>query len=60
VCCRWVTEIFSAVKAEIRKKIGKKDGDWVHVVLYADNRPTEIPEDFFLCLQEDPIAYRYF
>jgi hypothetical protein len=52
--------LFLPVKAEIRKKIGKKDGDWVHVVLYADNAPTEIPEDFLLCLQEDPIAYKVF
>lgn len=28
-------KLFLPVKAEIRKKIGKKEGDWVTIVLYA-------------------------
>ncbi|MBI2279434.1 MAG: DUF1905 domain-containing protein [Bacteroidetes bacterium] len=53
-------KLFLPVKADIRKKIGKKEGDWVHVVLYADNAPIEIPEEFLDCLKEDPIAYKTF
>jgi hypothetical protein len=53
-------KLFLPVKAEIRKKIGKKAGDWVHVVLYADDGPMEIPEELLLCLQDDPPAYETF
>jgi Domain of unknown function (DUF1905)/Bacteriocin-protection, YdeI or OmpD-Associated len=52
--------LFLPVKAEIRKKIGKKEGDWINVVLYLDNAPTEIPEEFLECLKEDPTAYKSF
>jgi hypothetical protein len=52
--------LFLPVRAEVRKKIGKKEGDWVHVVLYADNLPTEIPDEFLDCLKEDPIAHKAF
>jgi len=30
------------VKAEIRKHIGKNEGDWVEVVLYHEDSPVEI------------------
>jgi uncharacterized protein YdeI (YjbR/CyaY-like superfamily) len=53
-------QLFLPVKAAIRKKIGKKDGDFVRVVLYADKDPTEIPGELLLCLQDDPIAYERF
>jgi hypothetical protein len=53
-------QLFLPVKAEIRKKIGKQAGDTVKVVLYADNLPTEIPEELLLCLKDDPIAYKNF
>ena len=49
-----------AVKADIRKKIQKQAGDFVHIVLYPDNEPTEIPEEFSLCLQEDAEALQFF
>ena len=52
--------LFLPVKAEIRRKIGKKEGDWVKVVLFADNGPTEIPDEFLLCLIEDPTAHKTF
>ena len=52
--------LFLPVKAAIRKKIGKQEGDWIHVVLYADNSPTEIPEEFLDCLKEEPIAHKEF
>ncbi len=52
--------LFLPVKASIRKKIGKKEGDIVRVVLYADNLPTEIPEELKTCLQDEPNAYQTF
>ena len=48
------------VKAEIRKKIKKQAGDFVHIILYADNEPLEIPEEFLLCLQDDAEALQFF
>ncbi len=52
--------LFLPVKAEIRKKIGKKEGDLVHVILYPDNEPLEIPKEMLLCLEEEPKALKYF
>jgi len=37
--------LWLAVKAEIRKKIKKEAGDYVHVILYPDNEPSEVPEE---------------
>jgi len=53
-------KLFLPVKTEIRKKIGKKEGDFVKVVLYADQDPTEIPEELLQCLIDDPTAYNIF
>ena len=52
--------LFLPVKAEIRKKINKKAGDFVHIILYADNSPSAIPEEFKLCLLDEPNAYETF
>ena len=52
--------LFLPVKAAIRKIIGKEEGDWVKVVLYADDAPTEIPEELLLCLMDDPTAHQTF
>lgn len=52
--------LFLPVKAEIRKKIQKKEGDMVHVILYPDNEPLEIPEEMLLCIQEEPKALTFF
>lgn len=52
--------LFLPVKAEIRKKIGKKEGDWVDVVLYADYDPINIPQEFLDCLIEDTVAHKVF
>ncbi|MGB3081296.1 MAG: YdeI/OmpD-associated family protein [Saprospiraceae bacterium] len=52
--------LFLPVKAEIRKKIGKKEGDLVHVILYPDDEPLEIPEEMLLCLHEEPKALKFF
>jgi len=53
-------KLFLPVKAEIRKKIGKKEGDWVHVILFADHDATSIPDELLLCLKDDPTAHETF
>lgn len=50
-------QLFLPVKAEIRKKIGKNEGDWVHITLYSKELPKINPEDFILCLKDEPTAY---
>lgn len=52
--------LFLPIKADIRKKIGKEAGDFIKVVLYADNEPVEIPEELLLCLKEEPLAHKIF
>lgn len=51
--------LFLPVKAEIRKKIKKQEGDTVQVILYLDNEPLEIPEEILLCLAE-PCSFTFF
>lgn len=53
-------KLFLPVKAEIRKKINKKEGDLVHVVLYPDNEPLETPEEMLVCLEDEPAALKFF
>ncbi|MFC0774917.1 DUF1905 domain-containing protein [Terrimonas alba] len=53
-------KLFLPVKAEIRKKLYKQEGDTVHVVLYPDNEPLEIPEEFAICLEDEPAAGKFF
>lgn len=53
-------QLFLPVKAEIRKKIGKQEGDTVHVILYTDSAPTETPEELMECLREDPAVFKAF
>lgn len=52
--------LFLPVKADIRKKIGKQAGDTVHIILYADTDPLEIPEELLLCLRDEPEAHVIF
>ena len=52
--------LFLPVKAEIRKKIKKDVGDLVHVILYPDNEPLEVPEEMLLCLRDEPKALTFF
>jgi hypothetical protein len=52
--------LFLPVKAEIRKKIKKQEGDKVHIILYKDDLPTETPEELKLCLQDEPKLYETF
>lgn len=53
-------KLFLPVKAEIRKKINKKEGDYVHVLLYPDNEPLEVPEEMLWCLEDEPAALKFF
>lgn len=52
--------LFLPVKAEIRKKIGKNEGDFVHVVLFLDQLPKVDFDDFYVCLKEDSTAFKNF
>lgn len=52
--------LFLPVKAAWRKLLRKKAGDEVEIVLYADERPTEVPADFLLCLADEPTALQHF
>ena len=52
--------LFLPIKAALRKVIRKEKGDYVHVILYADNLPTELPEELKLCLEDEPAAYKAF
>ena len=52
--------LFLPVKADIRKKIKKQEGDKVHVILYPDNDPLIIPDEMLLCLEDEPAAQRFF
>ncbi len=53
-------QLFLPIKADIRKKIKKGAGDTVHIVLYRDDEPREVPEEFLLCLREDTEALQFF
>jgi len=48
------------IKTEIRKKIKKEVGDWVHIILYANDEPLVTLEDFLLCLHDEPEALRFY
>ena len=52
--------LFLPVRAEIRKKINKSVGDTVHVILYPDDGPLEVPEEMLLCLKDEPLALKFF
>lgn len=51
---------FLAVKAEIRKVIKKEEGDTVKVTLWLDEPKMVIPEDFMVCLREEPKLLAHF
>jgi Domain of unknown function (DUF1905)/Bacteriocin-protection, YdeI or OmpD-Associated len=52
--------MFMPIKSEIRKKIKKEEGDWVHIILYHDDSPLIIPDEFLVCLLESPKAHSVF
>lgn len=53
-------KLFLPVRAEIRKKINKKEGDYVQVILYIDDASTVFPEEIIDCLKDEPKAYQQF
>lgn len=53
-------QLFLPVKAEIRKAIRKKEGDWVRVRLYPDDTPLETPAEFQLCLEDSLPALDFY
>ena len=53
--------LFLPVKAAIRKKIKKEAGDYVAIVIYADESPLEIPDEIIECFKhESPKTYDVF
>lgn len=52
--------MFMPVKAEIRKKIKKEEGDQVHIILYLDDEPTEVPQELIDCMREVSNAFEMF
>jgi len=48
------------VKVEIRKKLKKEAGDYVHVRIYLDESVPIIPEELQACLQDEPLAVQKF
>jgi Domain of unknown function (DUF1905)/Bacteriocin-protection, YdeI or OmpD-Associated len=48
------------LKADIRRKLGKRSGDQVKVSLAEDKKPYEINPDLMACLQDEPSAIEYF
>ncbi len=53
-------QLFLPVRAEIRKKIGKQAGDYVHITLFEDNTGVTIPEELLACLEQEPKALATF
>lgn len=53
-------QLFLPIKSEIRKKINKQEGDKVHVIIYEDHSPLEIPDELLICLKDEPMAYDFF
>lgn len=51
---------FLAVKSEIRKAIKKEAGDKVKLTLWLDEPQMVIPEDFMVCLREEPKLLKLF
>ena len=33
---------------------------YVHVILYPDREPLEVPEEMLLCLNDEPVAFKFF
>jgi hypothetical protein len=53
-------KLFLPVKASIRKKIKKEEGDWVKVILFPDNDPLPVPPELQECLKDEPKAEKVF
>ncbi len=53
-------KLFMAVRAEIRKHIGKQAGDYVRIILFEDHSVFVIPQELINCLQFDEMAHEKF
>ncbi len=53
-------EVFLSVKADLRRKIKKGAGDTIHVTLWRDDTPREVPEELRLCIADDAAAAEFF
>ncbi len=53
-------KLFLPVKGDIRKKIKKQAGDFVHVVLFRDHSTFIIPDELIDCLLMEEVAYEKF
>ncbi|RYG30435.1 MAG: DUF1905 domain-containing protein, partial [Chitinophagaceae bacterium] len=51
---------FMAVNAGIRKAINKEEGDTVKLVLYLDEAPMVVADDFIVCLEAEPKLHAKF
>lgn len=49
-----------ALNGEVRKKIGRRQGDMISVQMEADNSPILFDQDFMDCLAEDENALKFF
>lgn len=52
--------LFFSVNATIRKAICKAEGDTVHIMLYREDPPSGMDDDFEICLADEPSAREYF
>lgn len=52
--------LFLSVKADIRKKIKKQAGDTIRLILFEDDSLLQTPDDFQLCLNDDPDADKFY
>ncbi|PZX46991.1 DUF1905 domain-containing protein [Algoriphagus chordae] len=52
--------IFLPVAKPIRTKIGKEEGDVVHVNLYQEEIPDQVPQELIDCLKDDPGKFELF
>lgn len=47
-------KLFMAIRADIRKQIGKQEGDLVEICLYPKIISSACEDDLLLCLQDEP------
>lgn len=52
--------LFLAIRADIRKQIGKQEGDWIEIALYPKSISSACEDDLQLCLEDDPEVYERF
>lgn len=53
-------QLFLPVRSEIRKKIKKQEGDYVHIILFKDSEPLDVPQEFIDCLKQEKASLEFF